>query len=50
MKEKIAKVEGVELSAVCWFDSKLVNTLFTYAGSKSKGEKKRLFKKEKLIK
>ncbi|PSN38182.1 hypothetical protein C0J52_15046 [Blattella germanica] len=47
MKEKVATVDGVQLSVVSWFDNKVVNTLSTYVGCKPEGEKKRLFRKEK---
>ncbi|XP_049809183.1 piggyBac transposable element-derived protein 3-like [Schistocerca nitens] len=47
MEEKIATVDGVQLSVVSWFDNKVVNTLSTYVGCKPEGEIKRLFRKEK---
>ncbi|XP_049764371.1 piggyBac transposable element-derived protein 4-like [Schistocerca cancellata] len=50
MEEKIATVDGVQLSVVSWFDNKVVNTLSTYIGCKPEGEIKRLFRKEKEYK
>lgn len=47
MEEKVATVDNVQLSAVSWYDNKVVNTLSTYVGCKPEGERKRLFKKEK---
>ena len=50
MKEKVAMVDDVELSLVTWYDNKTVNTLWTYAGSRPTGEKRRYFRKEKTYK
>jgi hypothetical protein len=44
--EQVTVVEGVELSAVSWYDNKVVNTLSTYVGSQPQTEKRRFFKRE----
>jgi hypothetical protein len=45
--EQVATVDGIDLSAVSWFDSMNVNTLATYVDAKLEGQRKRFFKKEK---
>lgn len=39
-------VDGVTITAVSWFDNKIVNMVSTYAGSHPVIEKKRFFKSE----
>jgi hypothetical protein len=39
--EQVVTVDGTDLSAVSWFDNKIVNTLSTYVGVKPEGQKKR---------
>jgi hypothetical protein len=45
--EKVTVVEAVELSAVSWYDNKLVTTLSMYVGSQPQTEKRRFFEQEK---
>lgn len=47
MEEKVARVDGVQLSVVSWFDNKIVNTLSSYAGCTPEGETKRMFREKK---
>lgn len=47
MEEKVATVDGVQLSVVSWFDNKIVNTLSSYAGCTPEGETKRMFREKK---
>lgn len=43
--EKVATVDGVQISAVSWYDNKVVNTVSTYVGSQPTSEATRFCKK-----
>jgi hypothetical protein len=47
ISEQIATVDDIDLSAVSWFGSRILNTLSTYVGAKPGGQKKNLKKKER---
>lgn len=47
MVEKVANIDGVELSLVTWFDNKVVNILSTYVGCHPISTKRRYSKKDK---
>lgn len=49
-EERVCRVDGVDVSAVAWFDNKLVTLLSTFAGSEPSGEVKRYISKEKMHK
>ncbi|XP_050527792.1 piggyBac transposable element-derived protein 3-like [Daktulosphaira vitifoliae] len=48
--EKLTTINDVTLSAVSWYDNKLVNMVSTYVGSQPIGEKKIFFRSEKKYK
>ena len=45
--ERVANVEGVDISVVSWYDNKIVNTMSTYVGSQPSSEVGRFCRKSK---
>lgn len=45
--EKVANVDDVDISAVSWYDNKIVNTISTYVGSQPTSKVRRFCKKTK---
>ena len=45
--EKVASVDSVDVSAVSWYDNKIVNTISTYAGSQPTSDVRRFCRKSK---
>lgn len=45
--EKVANIDGVDISVVSWYDNKIVNTISTYVGSQPMSDVKRFCRKTK---
>jgi len=48
--EKLTTIDDVKISAVSWFNNKVVNIVSTYVGGHPIGENKQFFRSEKIYK